>query len=196
MKAFWMLVRKVHWMSSAFALIGMLLFAITGITLNHAADIKVKPSIITKEAVLPSELVQSLSAQDKAREPLPKVVVQWLKQQKIHAAHQLAEWNNNEVYLALPRAGGDAWLSIDRQTGEMLYEDTDRGWIAYLNDLHKGRNTGTAWRWFLDIFSVICVLFCLTGLALLWRYQDTRSSTWPLVVAGLFVPILVLVIFH
>ena len=72
-----------------------------------------------------------------------------------------------EIYVSLPRPGGDAWLSIDLATGEAQYERTDRGWIAYLNDLHKGRNTGSPGRLFLDIFAVACVVFCVTGLVLL-----------------------------
>ena len=32
-----------HWISSALCLIGMLGFAITGFTLNHAADIEAQP---------------------------------------------------------------------------------------------------------------------------------------------------------
>ena len=60
----------------------------------------------------------------------------------LHVAAREAEWSGREIYVALPQPGGDAWLSIDLATGEVQYERTDRGWISYLNDLHKGRNTG------------------------------------------------------
>lgn len=33
-------LRQWHWVSSALCLAGMLLFAVTGITLNHATDIE------------------------------------------------------------------------------------------------------------------------------------------------------------
>src|SRR3546814_5708956 len=40
-KAFWLKhLHMWHWMSSAISLIGLLLLAITGLTLNHAADIE------------------------------------------------------------------------------------------------------------------------------------------------------------
>ena len=39
-------MRQWHWISAAVCLIGMLLFAITGITLNHASQIESKPSIV------------------------------------------------------------------------------------------------------------------------------------------------------
>ena len=46
-------------------------------------------------------------------------------------------------------------------------ERIDRGAVAYLNDLHKGRQAGQAWSWFIDIFAIACFLFALTGLLLL-----------------------------
>ena len=97
--------------------------------------------------------------------------------------------------MSLPRPGGDAWLSIDLTSGEARYERTDRGWISYLNDLHKGRHTGTAWSWFLDLFAVACVVFCVTGLVLLQLMAGQRSATWPLVAAGLVIPLLLAIFF-
>ena len=73
----------------------------------------------------------------------------------------------NEIYVALPRPGGDAWLSIDRESGEVRYERTNRGWISYLNDLHKGRNTGVAWSLFLDVFASPASCSASPGLVLL-----------------------------
>ncbi len=190
-------VRQWHWISSAVCLVGMLLFAITGITLNHAAQIKVTPAITTLEAVLPKKLLEQLTlpAQDKA--PLPALLMAWLDTEHgIYVAASLrAEWNEDELYLSLPRPGGDAWLSIDLTSGNLLYEKTDRGWISYVNDLHKGRNTGTAWFWFIDAFSVACIVFCLTGLWLLQRYAASRPSTWPMVALGFVLPLLLIILF-
>jgi hypothetical protein len=95
----------------------------------------------------------------------------------------------------LPRPGGDAWLSIALSSGEVRYERTDRGWVSYLNDLHKGRNTGLAWAIFLDAFAVACVVFCVTGLLLLQLLAGARPSTWPLVGLGVAVPALIAMFF-
>ena len=106
-----------------------------------------------------------------------------------------AELSPGEIYIALPRPGGDAWLSLDRKTGEARYELTDRGWISYLNDLHKGRNTGTVWSWFLDIFAAGTIVFCVTGLILLWLHSHARKTTWPYVGLGLLIPFLIALLF-
>ena len=94
----------------------------------------------------------------------------------------------------MPKPGGDAWLTIELESGLLIYENTNRGVISYLNDLHKGRNTSDAWRWFIDFFSILCIVFSLSGLWLLVRYANQRPSTWPLVVAGAIFPVLILIL--
>lgn len=181
-------------MSSAVCLIGMLLFALTGITLNHAGQIEAEPQVTTLEVELPNALRVARPEDDTA--PVPIEVRRWLAQEHgLNIPPRPGEWLDDEVYISLPRPGGDAWLSVDLATGAVLYERTSRGWIAYLNDLHKGRNTGTAWAWFIDAFAVLCVVFCITGLILLQRHAAGRPSTWPLVALGLVVPLLIAVLF-
>ncbi len=117
---------------------------------------------------------------------------QWLDTQLgIAIGVRPAEWSAEEIYLSLPRPGGDAWLSIDRETGAVEYESTSRGAVSYLNDLHKGRNAGPAWGWFLDLFAVACLVFCITGLFLLHLHARQRRMTWPLVGLGLMIPLLI-----
>lgn len=190
-------VRQWHWISSAVCLVGMLLFAVTGITLNHAASIPA--SIATKEvnAELPVEILQAIAIPEDDRSPLPAELRDWLDKNlslDIPASAR-GEWTDDEVYVSLPRPGGDAWMSLDLATGELQYEKTTRGAIAYLNDLHKGRNTGSAWSWFIDIFSAACIVFCLSGLLLLQRYANGRPSTWPMVGLGVVIPVVVIILF-
>ena len=92
---------------------------------------------------------------------------------------------------------GRRWLDQHRprQCGHITSETTRRGWIAYLNDLHKGRNAGGAWGWFLDIFAGACILFTFTGFLLLQLHSRHRPSTWPIVAGGVAIPTLIL-LFH
>lgn len=190
-------ILRWHWISAAICLIGMLLFAITGITLNHAGSIPATPRVSERTAELPADLLTLAQAAEAQEAPLPDAVRAWIGEElKVSLPPDAApEWSPGEAYLALPRPGGDAWLSLDTAGGEVIYERTDRGVVAYLNDLHKGRNTGVAWMWFLDIFAIGCVVFCVTGLILLQLHSHARRSTWPLVGAGLIIPLLLALLF-
>ncbi|WIW88903.1 PepSY-associated TM helix domain-containing protein [Sphingobium sp. V4] len=197
-KAFWLKqLHTWHWVSSAISLIGLLLFAFTGITLNHAADVEGAPQTVEKNATLPADLLKQLASDDApdAKKPLPAPVAAWVEKAIGQSGAGVAEWSADEVYLALPRPGGDGWIAIDRVSGDVTSESTSRGWISYLNDLHKGRNAGTAWKWFIDIFSVACFLFALTGLLLLQLHAKRRPTTWPLVAGGLVIPAILAIIF-
>lgn len=197
-RAYWLkTLHQWHWISSALCLLGMLLFAITGLTLNNASHIESKAVVTSRQAHLPEAVLKQLTAPPKQKKaPLPPPVAQWLDDTfDAGAAGKAAEWSAEEVYLSLPRAGGDAWLSIDLASGDVEYERTDRGWVSYLNDLHKGRNTGLAWSWFLDIFAVACLVFSLTGLVLLKMHAGNRVATWPMVGLGVVIPVVLALLF-
>ena len=198
-RAYWLkTLHQWHWISSALCLIGMLLFAFTGITLNHAADIAAQPKVQHIVRELPAELRAALTniSEETENAPLPEPVRAWLATTLDRSLpDSAAEWSPEEVYLPLPQPGGDAWLRITRATGEVEYERTDRGWISYFNDLHKGRNTGPAWSWFLDIFAVACFVFALTGLFLLQLHGGSRPATWPVVALGVLLPLLLALLF-
>lgn len=186
-----------HWISAAICLVGMLLFAITGITLNHAGAIEAKPQTVEVDGQLPPELLGIAKTAQASEGALPDPIRAWLaKEMDIKAPRAAAiEWTDEEAYISLPRPGGDGWVTFDAGTGAVVHENTSRGPVAYLNDLHKGRNTGQAWSLFLDIFALGCVVFCVTGLVLLQLHSRARKITWPLVGLGLAIPLILALIF-
>lgn len=196
-RAFWLKhLHQWHWISAAICLVGMLLFAATGITLNHAASIEARPRVEKQERLLPPRLLELArkTAADDRMAPAP--IADWVADNiAVTIKDRAVEWSDDEIYVALPRPGGDAWLTISLDSGEVVYERTDRGWISYFNDLHKGRNTGTAWSWFLDIFAGACLVFCVTGLFLLQLHARNRPATWPVVGLGLLIPLVLALLF-
>ncbi|WP_311221293.1 MULTISPECIES: PepSY-associated TM helix domain-containing protein [unclassified Acidovorax] len=197
-RSFWLkTLHEWHWVSSALCLIGMLLFAVTGFTLNHAGQIEAKPRVTSLQATVPAQVLGSVKPPEgKDRAPLPPALQRWAQAQwSIDTADREAEWSPDEVYVSLPRPGGDAWLRVGLADGAAEYERTDRGWISYFNDLHKGRNTGAAWSWFIDIFAAACLVFCITGLFILKMHAGNRPFTWPMVGMGLVVPLLLALLF-
>lgn len=197
-------IKSWHWISSAIGLIATIGFAVTGITLNHASRVEATPVKTVYEEHLP-EAVQLalqerqatlLQGEAQATGSLPSLFREWYRQQNFGQSlgSIVAEWDDYEVYVGLPRAGGDSWFRVDLDDGMFYQEVIDRGWVAFFNDLHKGRNTSGAWITMLDLLAVVMLIYAITGLILLKRYAKGRKSTWPLVLAGLVLPWLFLLI--
>lgn len=188
-----------HWISSAICLMAMLLFALTGITLNHASQIEAKPAVTRLKADLPAPLRDQLAAFAKghadAKLPLPPALAAWADAHfPVQVGAATAEWSDEDAYVPLPRPGGDAWLRLGAD-GKAEYELTDRGWISWLNDMHKGRNAGPVWGWFIDVFAGACVVFCITGFLILKYHAANRPSTWPVIGLGIVLPIVLALLF-
>lgn len=185
-----------HWISAAICLAALLLFSVTGVTLNHAGSIGAKPTVTQRTAQLPVTLRTALAPVDAHSTAIPATVAEWIEGEfDISVSGASAEWSAEELYLSAPGPGRDAWVSIDRATGAAQFESTDRGWIAYLNDLHKGRNTGIVWMIFIDVVAAACVFFSITGLVLLVLQARQRTATWPLVTSGVGILVALMIFF-
>lgn len=197
-RSFWLKqLHQWHWISAAVSLIGLLLFAVTGITLNHAAQIPAEPVTVERTGVLPAPLLARLADfPAETTDPVPDAVARWASETfSVQIAGRPTETTPEEIYVALAEPGGDGWLTIDRATGDALRERTTRGWVAYINDLHKGRNTGVVWYWFIDVFAAACIIFAVTGFGLTWLHARQRPSTWPLLGLGLLIPVVIALLF-
>jgi hypothetical protein len=196
-RGYWLrTLHQWHWISAAVCMIGMLLFSVTGITLNHASKIEAVPKVSHFEARVPSTVLAQLQGAHADDAPLPPALTEWLASKHgIDARGKKAEWSEDELYVSMPGPGRDAWFSVQKADGSFEYERTDRGTLAYLNDLHKGRNAGAAWTWFIDIFAVACIVFTLSGLFLLYLHSKQRKMTWPMVGLGLLIPALLALLF-
>ena len=78
-----------------------------------------------------------------------------------------------------PGYAADAF--IDREMGGYELTQTLHGFVAVINDLHKGRDTGRAWSAALDASAVVLVVISLTGLgaALHQGRRLARVCSWP-----------------
>jgi hypothetical protein len=184
-----------HWISAAVCFAALILFTVTGITLNHASAIGSTPEVASGDAQAPEAVIASL-APGVAEDAIPGAVADWVDARfGISLANASAEWSEEELYLSAPGPGRDAWVSIDRASGAAQFETTDRGWVAYFNDLHKGRNTGLVWVIFIDVVAAACLFFSLTGLVLLVIQARQRKSTWPLVSGGVGLVVALMIFF-
>ncbi|GAB2898757.1 PepSY-associated TM helix domain-containing protein [Uliginosibacterium flavum] len=198
-RAVWLkLLMQWHWISSAVSLVGMLFFAASGITLNNADVFESTTAKVTRQsAVLPAAVLTELNTQagEGGRE-VPTALKAWLRENwQLAIFPKASEWQPDEVFVDLKSPGVDASLTIDRHSGAIQYESSDRGWVAYFNDLHKGRNAGRVWSWFITLFGVACVIFSVTGLLILQVHARSRWTVWPVTGLGLLLPLLLMLLF-
>lgn len=103
------------------------------------------------------------------------------------------EWDEDfsEVVMDYPLPAGYALITLNYQTGEYLIDYQKGTFWQVLGDLHKGRHSGKAWAWVIDISAVLMLLFAITGLTILWQNRSKRQAgTW-CVIAGTLTPVVI-----
>ena len=69
----------LHWISAAVCLAALLLFSITGVTLNHAGSIGAKPVVTTRSAQLPDTLRAALARAATRQPAVPPALADWIE---------------------------------------------------------------------------------------------------------------------
>lgn len=188
--------RQWHWISSAFVLALMLLFSLTGLTLNNPNWFAGTPQIEQREIAVSADLrsaLQNLADPEKLDQTLVARLAQETALPLARAKSIDIEFG--EVIFSLDGPGVSATLILDMATGTGTYERIDNGLVARLNDLHKGRDTGIVWGLLIDLTALACVIFCISGLGLLALNAQARSSTWPITSLGIAVPFIAYILF-
>lgn len=184
-------LRQWHWISSAVCLALMLMFAATGITLNHADFFESGSKSMVREVALPGALQERLAKLPRQAAVPPPVATEIRRLTGADVTRETADNQYGEIVFDLAAPGKDRVLTIDLNAATMTYEVTNRGTIALLNDLHKGRHTGGAWKLLIDLSAAFFLIFAVTGFGLLWLHARARVSTWPLTALGIVAPLVV-----
>ena len=151
----------------------VLFFAVSGLTVNHPdwfAD-----SVKTRQSQGPVD--PALLHQPGAAEPDKTGLVESLRtREHLHGAVDDIRVDTAEVNFSYRAPGYSADIVIDREKGTYALTETRNGFVAVINDLHKGRDAGKAWKWLIDISAILLTLVSLTGLVILWFIYKRRTS--------------------
>jgi uncharacterized protein len=197
-------LRWLHIYLSMFGLAAVFFFSVTGITLNH-------PDWAFGQVERHRELEGQLEVNWLRRDPAPDEkrlgaesapsnevakleVVEQLR--KVHAIRgALAEFrvDDAECMVSFKGPGYSADAFIDRESGHYNLTEIDHGFVAVINDLHKGRDTGVVWSVLIDLSAGLMTAISLTGLALLFYLKLRRV---PGLVVALIGTIVILVVFR
>lgn len=196
-KTFWSRqFRQWHWISSALVLALMLLFSVTGLTLNNPDWFAGEPVLESREIELSESLRKALADVETARALDPAVTERLADETGVplgRAKPPRIEFG--EVIYDLNAPGVNSSLAVDLAVGSAYFERTDHGFVARLNDLHKGRDSGLVWGLLIDLTAIVCIVFCLSGLGLLAINANARSLTWPITTLGIAAPLIAYVLF-
>jgi len=173
--------RWLHIYLSMVSFVIILFFAVTGLTLNHAEwfDGKEVVKKYTGKLQLKWVKVKDTAAIAKLE------IVQYLKHTH-HLKGEISDFiiDDNQCTLTFLGPGYSAGAFVNRETGEYKVTETSQGFVAVMNDLHKGRDTGKKWSWLIDVSAVFLSLLSLTGIVMICFLKKKRFTGFVLVIAG------------
>lgn len=182
--------RWIHVVLSTFLLVLFLFFCVTGLFLNHPEWFSHQKPVQTqtfslkdtpteeylKESSVNLEDLQSwIAAETGLKSP-----------RKVTAELDLGEWSFD-----YPLPAGYAFVIISQEDQTMTVEYQKGTFLAVLNDLHKGRHTGKAWSYVLNISTILLSFMALTGLIILFQQAKWRLQGLALMGAGLLIPVVI-----
>ncbi len=101
----------------------------------------------------------------------------------VHGAVSDFRVDDQQIAVSFRAPGYTADAFLDRDSGRYDLTVVRNGFVAVVNDLHKGRDSGKVWSLLIDASAVLLVLVSLTGLVLIWFMHKRRTPG--LVIAAL-----------
>ncbi|WP_114313539.1 PepSY-associated TM helix domain-containing protein [Thermus caldifontis] len=170
--------RVLHLYLSMLALMAVLFFALTGLTLNHPewfgeGRVRKLTGTLADAPYLQGETVNWLRLAEDLR--------------ALGLRGRVSEYGQNraQAWLSFRAPGYGADAQVDLKTGVYTLSITEAGLVAALNDLHKGRDTPGAWKWAIDLSALFLTLVSLTGLLLSLFLRKTRRAALLTLLLGL-----------
>lgn len=165
--------RWLHIYLSMVSFAVVLFFAVTGLTLNHA------------DYFSHGQVVKNLSGSLSAKELGPKAhpdtlaIAEHIRNtDHVHGAVNTEDLRveDDQIAFSFRGPGYSADVTVDRATGKYDVVETKSGFVAVINDLHKGRDSGKTWSWVIDVSAVLLTLVSLSGLVLIFFVYKRRVS--------------------
>ncbi len=164
-------------------------FSLTGITLNHTEWFENQQKTTTAKGQLD---VKWVNMPDTTK--IAKLEIVELLRNKHRITGAISEFvtDDYQCTISFNGPGYTADAFVNREDGSYALTETHTGLFGIMNDLHKGRDSGKAWKWVIDISAVLMILVSLTGLLMLFFLKKKRMAGILVAIAG---TILVLIIY-
>ena len=176
--AHWSRVLHTYLSMASFSI--LLFFAVTGVTLNHQGRMVGEPKVTRFTGSMDAAWVGPSAGQnvDQTR------IVSQIRQSHGIKAH-LSDFrvDDDQIAVSFKGPGYAADAFVDRRKASYELTETRMGLVAIVNDLHKGRDTGTAWAQVIDISAIVMTLVSLTGFTLIFfLHKRLALGLWVLAI--------------
>jgi uncharacterized protein len=184
--------RAWHGWLSAFAFLALMFFAVTGLLLNH-------PEWFTpKSDDKPAEWTITLSKPDLARaqaaaDPARALAEAVGRERKLRGAYQSGEIIDGEAMIRLEGVTGSSDLIVDLTTGAAEATVSRADLVTTMNELHRGKNAGAAWKAVIDISAIVILALSLIGYVLFFSLRFRLRTS--LILTGASLGVLAAVFF-
>lgn len=170
-------LRWLHIYTSMASLLIVLFFGLTGVTLNH-------PDWLATEST--REVNGQLTAGWKSGASVDWLVVaeQLKDAQGVHGTASDRRADSADASITFKAPGYSADAVIDMATGTYNLTIAYQGAIGVLNDLHRGRDAGSAWSWVIDATGLFLTFVAVTGLGLLVYLKKVRMKALATILGG------------
>jgi len=176
------LSRWLHIYLSMVSFTILLFFAVSGLTLNHADWFTSGKEVVTKDSG--NVNLSWVNQPDTAKINKLQLVEYFRNQHEVKGALSDFRIDDNECSITFNGPGYIADSFIDRKTGKYELTVTRFGFIAVINDLHKGRDSGKAWSWVIDLSAVLMTLVSVSGIVLICFIKKKRLSGFVIATVG------------
>ena len=186
-------VRKIsHWGLLVHIYISMagftlaLLFAVTGLTLNHQDFGWSEPRVATSSITVDEDLISN---------PDQAALENFIRE-KLGLRSPATDYHEDpdQIQITFAAPGKRTVVTINRADGSGTVEMEQRGFLAKLDDLHKGADTGRVWYWTIDIAALLLAVSSLTGMVTLLALRTRRRGGFLVGAFGILMVILLYVI--
>ena len=190
---FYSVSRALHIYLSTALFFLLILFCVSGIILNHVSWLENDKHNGQNQLLVSAELFEKAQANLDTLPSLYPEIEQYMQQQFSLNNVKSIEWEKEDalVMLDYPLPAGFAYAEIYFQTGELNIDYQTGGFMSLIGDLHKGRHTGEAWSWVIDISAVLMILFAITGLFILFQNRKKRAAGLWLTLLGVATPLVI-----
>jgi hypothetical protein len=157
-------------------------FSFSGIVLNHPDWLADEDEGVRITAALPLTEIQAAQASADLGAALGLLAA---GRMPLKGAYASGDIDGGEALLRFTGVKGSSDVRIDLRTGAARGQVRTADALVVLNDLHRGKNVGAAWRWLIDISGAVLLLLSLLGYILFFTLRFRLKVALVLTAANL-----------